>query len=60
MTLQEEMVRYRAINCVSQRAFAKMCGVTVQTINSVENGKQKAGKMTEAKIRIAMEKPVSK
>ena len=58
MTLQEEMLRYRAKNCVSQRKFAEMCGLTVQTINSVENGKQKAGKMTETKIRIAMEEPV--
>ena len=55
MTLQEEMVHYRAKNRLTQREFAKKCGVTVQTINSVENGRQEAGKITEQKIRIAME-----
>ena len=55
MTLSEKMIRYRAKNRLSQREFAKKCGVTVQTICSVENDKQKAGKLTEQKILIAME-----
>lgn len=55
MSLQEEMFRYRAKHRLSQRAFAEKCGVTLQTINSVENGTQNPSKMTETKIRMAME-----
>ena len=55
MSLQEEMIRYRAKNSMSQAEFAKRCGVTLQTINSVEKGHQNPSRLTEAKIRIAME-----
>ena len=55
MTLAEEMLYFRARHGMSQRKFAEIVGVTVQTINSVENGLQKPSKTTEAKIRIAME-----
>lgn len=55
MSLQEEMVRYRAKERISQTEFAKRCGVTVQTINAVENGVQTPSKLTETKIRMAME-----
>lgn len=52
MTLQEQMIAYRAKNGISQTELAKRAGVTVQTINSVENGHQKPSKVTEAKIKM--------
>lgn len=54
MTLQDKMVEYRAKHDMSQKAFAKKCGVSLQTINSVENGLQKPSKMTEAKIMMVI------
>lgn len=56
MTLAEEMMRYRASHRIGQRKFAEMCGLTTQTVNRVECGKQKASKMTELKIRMVLEK----
>lgn len=56
MALTDEMMRYRAMHRLGQREFAQMCGVTTQTINRVECGKQKPSKITELKIRMAMEK----
>lgn len=51
MTLQEKMLLYRARVGISQTELARRCGVTLQTINSIENGKQKPSKLTLAKIR---------
>ena len=56
MTLQEMMIDYRARNRISQKELAKRAGVTLQTINSVENGYQKPSKVTEAKIRLVIDK----
>lgn len=56
MSLQKEMIEYRAKHKISQSELAKRAGVTVQTINSVENGHQKPSKVTEAKIRLVVEK----
>lgn len=55
MSLQDEMVQYRARNKMSQTEFAEKVGVTLQTINSVENGHQTPSKVTEAKIRIVLD-----
>lgn len=54
MSLQEEMVQYRAKERISQTELARRCGITVQTINSVENGTQTPSKVTEAKIRLVI------
>lgn len=54
MTLQDKMVEYRAKHDMSQKVFAKKCGVSLQTINSVENGLQKPSKVTEAKIMMVI------
>lgn len=54
MTLQDKMVEYRAKHDMSQKVFAEKCGVSLQTINSVENGLQKPSKMTEAKIMMVI------
>lgn len=56
MSLQEQMLEYRAKNKISQQELADRVGVTLQTINSVENGHQKPSKVTEAKIRLVIEK----
>lgn len=55
MSLAEEMTRYRAKNRLTQRDLAQAAGVTVQTICSVETGQQTPSRITEQKIRLAME-----
>lgn len=56
MTLQDRMVNYRAKNRISQGELANLCGVTKQTINSVENGKQEPSRVTLAKIELVVGK----
>lgn len=56
MALADEMMRYRATHRIGQRKLAEMCGLTTQTINHVECGKQKPSKITELKIRMVLEK----
>lgn len=48
--LMKRMIDYRAKENISQKALAERVGVTVQTINSIENGLQEPSKLTEAKI----------
>ena len=55
MELGELMVRYRAKERISQSELARRCGVSLQTINSVENGIQTPSKVTETKIRLVVE-----
>ena len=54
MKLSERMVRYRAKERISQTELAKRCGVSLQTINSVENELQTPSKVTEAKIELVI------
>lgn len=56
MTLQEEMVKFRAKNNISQKKLAELASVSLQTINSVENGLQKPSKLTEQKIRMVIQR----
>lgn len=56
MTLQERMVEYRARQRISQTELAERCGVSYQTINSVENGTQDPSKVTVAKIELVVGK----
>lgn len=56
MTLQERMIEYRAKNDITQRQLAEKIGVSVQTINSVENGTQTPSKITQAKIELLVGK----
>lgn len=53
--LIEEMVRYRAKHDMSQAELAKKCGLSTQTINSVETGTQKPSAVTEMKIWLVLE-----
>lgn len=55
MTLSEQMVRYRAKERISQAELAKRCGVSLQTINSIENDVQAPSRVTEQKIRLVIE-----
>lgn len=54
MSLQERMVKYRARERISQAELAKRCGVTTQTIHSVESGIQDPSKVTVAKIELVI------
>lgn len=56
MTLQERMLDYRARERISQMELARRCGVTKQTIYSIENGLQEPGKMTRRKLEIVIGK----
>jgi len=56
MTLQDRMVEYRAKERISQKELASRCGVSVQTINSVENGSQDPSKRTVAMIELVIGK----
>lgn len=56
MGLREDMIRFRAENNMSQKDFAKLCKLTVQTIHYVEKGLQNPTDLTRAKIELAMKK----
>lgn len=55
--LSEKMVLYRAKERISQSELAKRCGLTLQTIYSIEKGVQNPSRVTEAKIRLVVESP---
>lgn len=52
--IQKDMLNYRAKERISQKELARRCGVTLQTINSVENGLQEPSKLTRAKIYLVI------
>lgn len=52
--LADRMVMYRAKERISQAELARRCGVTVQTINSVENETQTPSRVTVAKIELVV------
>ena len=54
-TLAEKMIFYRARERINQAELARRCGVSLQTINSIENELQSPSKVTEAKIRLVIE-----
>lgn len=56
MELKEKMVLYRAKERISQSELARRCGVSLQTINSIENGYQSPSKVTEQKIKLVVDK----
>lgn len=60
MTLQERMVQYRAIHRLSQKELAQKCGVSLQTINSIENGLQNPSRVTAAKIKLVVDAEAEK
>ena len=52
--LGSAMLEYRVKNDISQSELAKKCNLSLQSICSIENGKQKPHKKTEAKIRLVI------
>ncbi len=54
MKLSDRMVRFRAKERISQKELAERCGVTLQTINSVENETQTPSRVTVAKIELVI------
>lgn len=56
MTLQERMIEYRAKERINQGELAERCGLSKQTINSIENGTQDPSKVTIAKIELVVGK----
>ena len=54
MTLKDEMVMYRAKHNLSQAKFAKLCGLSVMTINSIENETQDPTPLTRGKIMLVL------
>lgn len=52
--LSKKMLEYRAKENISQKELAKRVGVSLQTINSIENGIQEPTKLTEAKIYLVI------
>ena len=52
--LQKQMLEYRAMNNISQKEFARRCGVTLQTIYSIENNLQEPSKLTRTKIELVL------
>lgn len=53
--LRNAMLRYRAKHSISQRELARRCGLSLQTVNSVENGTQNPSRVTAEKIRLIIE-----
>lgn len=51
-----KMLAYRARNNISQAELGRRCGLTLMTINSIENGRQSPSKLTQAKIRMIVER----
>lgn len=55
-TLQERMIEYRAKERINQKELATRVGVSLQTINTVENGLQEPSNLTKAKIELVVGK----
>lgn len=53
--LAEKMIEYRAKNRISQRELARRVGISVQTVNAVENCLQEPSKLTKAKICLVID-----
>lgn len=54
--LQGKMLAYRAKENISQGELAARCGLTLATVNSIENGRQSPSKLTETKIRLIVDR----
>ena len=55
MTIAEQMLRYRAKERISQKELASRCGLSSQTVNSIESGTQTPSKLTIEKIKLVIE-----
>ena len=57
--LANRMIEYRAKHRVTQKALGAMCGITTQTVNYIESGRQTPSKVTKAKIELVIGKEQS-
>lgn len=55
-SLQDRMIEYRAKERINQQELADRCGVSKQTIYSIENDVQEPSKVTRAKIELVIGK----
>ena len=55
-SLQERMINFRAKERITQTELAERCGLSKQTINSIENEMQEPSKITLAKIELVIGK----
>lgn len=55
MKLSQEILRYRAINNISQQEMADRCRVTKQTIFNIEHEIQDPTNLTVTKIRLVLD-----
>lgn len=53
--LVKKMVNYRAKHSMSMREFAQKCGLSLQTVCSIENETQTPSRLTEGKIRLVLD-----
>ena len=56
MSIADRMVQYRARERINQQELADRCGVSKQTIYSIENGLQEPSRVTIAKIELVIGK----
>jgi len=56
MSISDEMIQYRAKERINQQELADRCGLSKQTICSIENSLQEPSKITLAKIKLVIEK----
>ena len=56
MSIADRMIQYRARERLNQKELADKCGVSKQTIYSIENGLQEPSKVTLAKIELVIGK----
>ena len=54
MKLSERMVKYRARERINQQELADRCGVSKQTIYSIESELQEPSRVTVAKIELVI------
>ncbi len=56
MSIIDDMIKYRAKERISQAELARRCGVSLQTVNSIETGQQNPSRVTLEKIKMVVEK----
>lgn len=54
--ISDEMIKYRAKERINQQELADRCGLSKQTICSIENNLQEPSKITLAKIKLVIDK----
>ena len=56
MTIAERMIQYRARERINQQELADRCGISKQTVYSIESDLQSPSKVTLAKIELVIGK----